>query len=93
MKVLPVVIFVILESQCFTFAIGEYKSYWERVFYNIKASKITQCQRPIYSRNCDGSPEVDNLEATFKEFRDVRGREVFADFSDGCGDGLIDVNL
>jgi hypothetical protein len=35
----------------------------------------------------EGSPEVDNLEATLKKFRHVRGGEVFADFSD-----LIDMN-
>jgi hypothetical protein len=41
MKVLPLVILVRLESQCFTFAIREYKSYWERVIFKIKASTIT----------------------------------------------------
>ena len=83
MKVLPLVILAKLDSHYFTFAVRINKSYWEYVLFNINASKITERQRPIYGRISDRSPQVDNLEAPFKQFWSVRGGEMSVDSSDG----------
>ena len=74
MKVLPLMILIILDSHRFTCAFSRNESRGECVLFEINTSIITEGQRPVYSGNCDGSPEVDNLEATLEEFRNVRGR-------------------
>jgi hypothetical protein len=73
MKVIPLMILIILDSHRFTCAFSRNASHGECILIEINTSIIAEGQRPVYSRNCDGSPEVDNLEATLKEFRNVRG--------------------
>jgi len=92
MKVFPLVSLIILDSKRFTFTVRENKSYWKCVPFDINASMIAEGQRPIYGRVCDGPPEVDDLEASFKEFLSIGGGEMSVDSRDGGGGGLIDMN-
>lgn len=82
-KVLPLVILAKLDSHYFAFAVRINESYWEHVLFNINASIITEGQRPVYGRMSYRSPEVDNLEAPFKQFWSVGGGEMSVDSSDG----------
>ena len=74
-QILPLVIWVVFDHERFSLVVRIDKSCRERIVLSY-TSVIAQAQRPVDSGIGDGPPEVDDLEATFKELWDIGGREM-----------------
>ena len=91
-QVLPLVIWVILDPKRFSLALGKDQRHWESVTL-IDTPIIAQTKGPIDRGVDNGPPEVDDLEATFKELGRFVGWEVSVHTRDGGLVGLVDVHL
>ena len=91
-QILPLVIWVVLDPERFSLIVRIDKSHWETIALSY-TSVIAQGQRPIDSRVGDRSPEIDDLETTFKELWDIGGWEMSVHTRDRGLVGLIDVRL
>jgi len=93
-QILPFVIWVVFDPERFSFTVRVRidKCCWEKITL-IYAPVIAQTQRPVDSRIGDGPPEVDYLEATFKELWDIGGREMSVNTRDRGLVGLVNVHL
>ena len=91
-QILPFVIWVIFDPESFSFAVGIDERCGE-VISLIYTPEIAQAQRPINSRVGDGPPQVNDLEAIFKELRDIGGRKTSVNTLDRGLVGLVDMYL
>jgi hypothetical protein len=92
MQILPFVIWVVLYPERFSLAVRIDECRWE-IIVLIYTPEIAQTQRPVDSRVGDGPPEVDDLEATFKKFWDISGREMSVKTCDRGLVALVDVHM
>ena len=83
MKVLPFVIRIVLDTQCFSLTIGIYQRNWKRVTFWVDTSVVAESKRPVNSRLGDGPPEIDNLEPTPQKGWCIGGGKMAMDASNG----------
>jgi len=92
MQIFPLVIWVILDPKRFYLAVGKDQCHGESVAL-IYTPIIAQTKGPIDRGVGNGPPEVDDLEASFKELWRFIGWEVLVHTRDGGLIGMVDVHL
>ena len=94
MQILPFVIWVVFDPECFSPAVGVRKDEcrWEIIALSYTPI-IAQAQRPVDSRVGDGPPEIEDLEATFKEFWHIGGWEMSVNTRERGLVALVEMHL
>ena len=91
-KILPLVVLVECYSQRLALAVGGHARHREQVLLCVDGAVVAQREGPVPRGVLDGPPEVDDLEALFKQLRGVGGGEMAVHTRDGGGGRLVDMD-
>jgi hypothetical protein len=93
-QILPFVIWVVFDPERFSLMVRVRidECRWE-IITLAYAPVIAQARRTVDSRVSDGPPEVDYLEATFKELWDIGGRQMSVNTRDRGLVASVNVHL
>ena len=86
-------VLIVCHTEHFSLATGTQTGHWKYVLLFVNASVVAERERPVQSGVFNGTPEIDYLEATREEPRDVDRRKMAVYVCDGRPGRLIDVDL
>lgn len=92
-KVLPLVVGIILDTQGFTLAIWVHQCNWEHIVLRVDTSVVAEGEGPVDGGVRNWSPKIYDLESTFEQGRSFLSWKVAVNTSNCGWSGLIDVRL